>query len=70
MLVLTRKRDQRILIGENIEIVVISIDRDRVKLGVVAPAEIIVDREEVRKARQREATLLQRQQQQHQGEKP
>ena len=47
MLVLSRKVDQRIRIGENIEIVVVSIDGDHVKLGIEAPREIRVLRNEL-----------------------
>ena len=47
MLILSRKADQRILIGENIELVVISVKRDRVRLGFNAPREVPILREEV-----------------------
>ena len=47
MLVLSRKRGEAIVIGEGITITVLATDGDRVKLGVVAPAEVPVHREEV-----------------------
>jgi len=47
MLILSRKADQRILVGEDIEIVVLAIDREHVKLGIVAPREVPVVRMEL-----------------------
>jgi len=49
MLVLSRKLDERILIGDDVEITVIEIKGDRVRLGISAPADVPVDREEIRK---------------------
>lgn len=47
MLVLTRKGGQGIIIGENIRIVVLGFERDRVKLGIEAPNKVHVLREEL-----------------------
>jgi len=47
MLVLSRNRNQRIVIGDNIEVVVISVDGDRVKLGFNAPNNVSIHRQEV-----------------------
>ena len=47
MLVLSRKRGETITIGNDITVTVLAVDGDRVKLGVVAPAEVPVHREEV-----------------------
>ena len=47
MLVLTRKPNQAIVIGDDIRIVVVSVDRDQVRLGIEAPKEVPVMREEV-----------------------
>jgi carbon storage regulator len=47
MLVLSRKLNQSIVIGDDVHIVVVSIDRDTVKLGIQAPREIPVHRAEV-----------------------
>jgi carbon storage regulator len=47
MLILTRKVDQGIVIQGNIIITVLRVERDRVKLGIAAPQEITVLREEL-----------------------
>lgn len=47
MLVLTRKRGQSILVGDDVEITVLEIDRDHVKLGINAPKSIKVYRREL-----------------------
>ena len=47
MLVLTRKSRQSIMIGDDIELVVLSITRDHVRIGIQAPRKIPVFRTEV-----------------------
>jgi len=47
MLILTRKVDQAIVIQGNILVTVLRVERDRVKLGISAPQEITVLREEL-----------------------
>ena len=47
MLVLSRKKDEKIIIGDNITLMVIEIKNDKVRLGIEAPREITVHREEV-----------------------
>lgn len=47
MLVLSRKLNQSIMVGDDVRIVVVSVDRDTVKLGIEAPREIPVHRSEV-----------------------
>ncbi|MBK8914422.1 MAG: carbon storage regulator CsrA [Planctomycetia bacterium] len=54
MLVLSRQRDESIMIGDNVQITVVDIRGDKVRLGIVAPAEISVHRKEVYEAIQRE----------------
>lgn len=54
MLILTRKVDESITIGENIELSVIEIKGDQVKLGINAPKEIKIYRKEVFRAIQAE----------------
>jgi carbon storage regulator len=47
MLVLSRKPNQRIRIGDNIEIVVVDIGAGRVRLGIECPRSVPVHRQEV-----------------------
>ena len=47
MLVLTRKPNQAIVIGDDIRVVVVSVDRDQVRLGIDAPRNVSVHRSEV-----------------------
>lgn len=54
MLILSRHVGERIMIDPGIVIEVVRIDSDRVKLGITAPAEVPVWREEVWKAIQKE----------------
>lgn len=53
MLVLSRQRDESIIIGDNIVITVVDIRGDKVRLGISAPTEIPVHRQEVYEAIQR-----------------
>ena len=54
MLVLSRQRDQTIMIGDDIEVTVVDIRGTKVRLGVTAPKTIAVHRKEVYEAIQRE----------------
>ena len=54
MLVLSRHRDESIIIGDDIVITVVDIRGDKVRLGIAAPVEIPVHRQEVYEAIQRE----------------
>lgn len=47
MLVLSRKKDERIIINDNITIVVVEVRGDKVRLGVDAPRHVSIHREEV-----------------------
>jgi carbon storage regulator CsrA len=47
LLILTRKIDQSIIIQGNITVMVLGVERDRVKLGIAAPEEVTVLREEL-----------------------
>jgi len=47
MLVLSRKINQSIMIGDDIRIVVVGVDRDQVKLGIEAPRTVSVHRSEI-----------------------
>jgi len=50
MLVLSRKLNETILIGDNIRVTLLGIDGDKIKLGVDAPRDIRVFREELLEA--------------------
>ncbi len=54
MLVLTRKANQRVFIGESIEVRVLETSGGSVKLGFTCPPEVAIHREEVRKRIQAE----------------
>lgn len=50
MLVLSRKKNEIITIGDNVEIVVVEIRGDKVRLGIAAPKEVPVHRKEIYEA--------------------
>jgi carbon storage regulator len=54
MLVLSRRPGEKIMIGDNIVITVSEVDGDKVKLGIQAPRNVAVDREEIRSRKDRE----------------
>ncbi|MEQ9407021.1 MAG: carbon storage regulator CsrA [Fuerstiella sp.] len=56
MLVLSRKKDEKIVIGDNITLMVIEIRGDKVRLGIDAPRDVSVHREEIYDAIKREET--------------
>jgi carbon storage regulator len=47
MLVLSRKSGERVLVGEDVEVVVLEIEGDRVKLGFTAPRYVPICRAEI-----------------------
>ena len=47
MLVLTRKTNQSIMIGDDVEVSVLAVSRDKIRLGITAPREVPVFRKEV-----------------------
>lgn len=47
MLVLSRQRDETIMIGDDVEITIVDIRGDKVRLGIAAPKEVKVHRKEV-----------------------
>ncbi|WP_152052237.1 carbon storage regulator CsrA [Tautonia marina] len=47
MLVLSRKLGEKIVIGENIVVTVVKIDRNQIRLGIEAPNDVPVYREEI-----------------------
>ena len=54
MLVLSRQKDESIMIGDDVEITIVDVRGDKVRLGITAPKEIPVHRMEVYEAIQRE----------------
>ena len=54
MLVLSRQRDETIMIGDDVEITIVDIRGDKVRLGINAPRHIQVHRKEVYDAIKRE----------------
>ncbi len=54
MLVLTLKKNESIIIGDSIKLTVLEIRGDKVRLGIEAPKEIPVHRQEVYEAIQRD----------------
>ena len=63
MLVLSRQKDESIMIGDNVEITIVDVRGDKVRLGINAPKEIAVHRKEVYEAIQREKKEAQQKQQ-------
>lgn len=55
MLVLSRKKNESIFIGNDIEVVVVEVRGDKVRLGIQAPKEVVVHRREVYEAIARQA---------------
>lgn len=54
MLVLSRKKDQVVCIGDDIEVKVIEIRNGTVRLGITAPKQVEVDRLEIRERKEAE----------------
>ena len=56
MLILTRRTGETVMIGENVTVTVLAVKGNQVRLGVNAPKDMAVDREEIaeRKRRDRE----------------
>ncbi|MDA8377105.1 MAG: carbon storage regulator CsrA [Planctomycetia bacterium] len=53
MLVLSRQRDESIMIGDNIEITIVDVRGDKVRLGITAPNTVPIHRKEVYETLQR-----------------
>ncbi len=54
MLVLSRQRDESIMIGDNVVVTIVDVRNDKVRLGIKAPTEIPVHRQEIYEAIKRE----------------
>ncbi len=59
MLILTRQRDESILIGDEITLTIVDIRGDKVRVGIEAPRHILVDRAEVRVLRNEQTACVQ-----------
>lgn len=62
MLVLSRRKDETIMIGDNIEITIVDIKGDTVRVGINAPRDISVHRKEIYEAIQQENIQASKQQ--------
>jgi carbon storage regulator len=54
MLVLSRQKDESIMIGDDVEVTIVDVRGDKVRLGITAPKSIPVHRREVYEAIKRE----------------
>ncbi|MHC4646116.1 MAG: carbon storage regulator CsrA [Planctomycetota bacterium] len=66
MLVLSRQKDESIMIGDEVEITIVDVRGDKVRLGITAPKSIAVHRREVYDAIQREKNEKKQDQPEHQ----
>jgi carbon storage regulator len=58
MLILTRRAGESLHIGDNIEVTVMAVNGSQVRLGIKAPRDVTVDREEIAQRKQRERDEL------------
>ena len=70
MLVLSRQRDESIMIGDDVEIIIVDVRGDKVRLGITAPKSIAVHRREIYDAIQREKNEKKNSEQQPREESP
>ncbi len=54
MLVLSRQKDESIIVGDDVEITIVDVRGDKVRLGITAPKSISVHRKEIYQAIQKE----------------
>jgi carbon storage regulator len=55
MLVLTRRPGETVVIGKDIQVVILAVNGAQVRVGISAPPSVTVDREEIHLRKQREA---------------
>lgn len=70
MLVLSRQKDESIMIGDDVEIIIVDVRGDKVRLGITAPKCIPVHRREIYDAIQREKKESQEQSEKQEKESP
>ncbi len=58
MLILTRRAGETLRIGDEIEVTVIAINGSQVRIGINAPRDVAVDREEIAERKLRERAML------------
>ncbi len=68
MLVLSRQRDESIMIGDEVEVTIVDVRGDKVRLGITAPKSIPVHRREIYDAIQREKAEQKEKEAAHQPE--
>jgi carbon storage regulator len=70
MLVLTRKTNESIMIGDEVEVSVLAVSRDKIRLGISAPRDVPVFRKEVYISIQEEREEGAARAQSHNGDSP
>ena len=60
MLILTRRIGETIRVGDDISVTVVQVNGNQVRLGIQAPRNIVVDREEIAERKKRERHLTKR----------
>jgi carbon storage regulator len=58
MLILTRRTGETLHIGEDVEVTVMAVNGSQVRIGIKAPRNVAVDREEIAERKQRDRELL------------
>jgi carbon storage regulator len=58
MLILTRRTGETLHIGEDVEVTVMAVNGSQVRIGIKAPRNVAVDREEIAERKQRDTKLL------------
>lgn len=54
MLILTRKAGETLKIGDNVEVTVMAVNGSQVRIGIKAPRDVAIDRQEIRDRKDRE----------------
>jgi carbon storage regulator len=54
MLILTRRTGETLRIGDDVEVTVMAVNGSQVRIGIKAPRDVVVDRQEIAERKQRE----------------